>query len=287
MSNAAQNGAPTQTLWLTSAGASKSRPLSLTFGQASQARAGQISEHLVRHLRRQAQTLSSALRSAAQSAPANPSESHDTSLSPPEHVLSSTTLLSSWLASTNVTWSEEELRSLSLRQETGPAPAAGPAFALFTLGGHRWGVPLPCLREVLPALPPVTPLPFSPPWLHGVINVRSDPVGLVNLSELVLDPISASSVLSRFGEKPILIAESEGIPLALLVEQVNETIFPEESELQPPNAAETRWLPALAAAHLQAVWKHPQTKETILLLDLPHLLATLLAQGKGPEASGG
>jgi chemotaxis signal transduction protein len=202
-------------------------------------------------------------------------------------VLSSTTLLSSWLASTNATWSEEELRSLSLRQETGPAPVAGPAFALFTLGNHRWGVPLHCLREVVPALPPVTPLPFSPPWLHGVINVRSDPVGLVNLSELVLDPISASSVLSRFGAKPVLIAESNGIPLALLVEQVNETIFPEESELQPPNAAQTRWLPSLAAAHLQAVWTHPHTRETILLLDLPRLLATLLEQGKVPEASGG
>lgn len=266
MSNTAPNEAA-QPSWLTRAGATRSRPLSLALGSASEVIAGQVSEHLARHLRRQA--------------------SKDTPLSPPEHVLSSTTLLSAWLASTNAAWSEEDLRRLSLHHETAPAPAIRPAFALFTLGGHRWGVPLECLREVLPALPPLTPLPFSPPWLRGLINVRSDPVGLVNLSELVLDPISASAVLHRFGEKPVLIAESNGIPLALLVEEVNETVFPEENQLEPPNAAETRWMPALAAAHLQATWRHPQTQETILLLDLPRLLAALLEEGKRPEVSGG
>jgi chemotaxis signal transduction protein len=290
MSNVSQNGVPTQTLWLTSAGASKSRPLFLASGHPSEAIAGQISEHLVRHLQRQASKFSSVSPTrppAAAPAAAEQPPGNETPLSPPEHVLSSTTLLSSWLASTNATWSEEDLRRLSLHQETGPAPATGPAFALFTLGGHRWGVPLQCLREVLPALPPLTPLPFSPPWLHGIINVRSDPVGLVNLSELVLDPISASTVLLRVGEKPVLIAESNGIPFALLVEEVNETIFPEESQLQPPNSAETRWLPALAIAHLKAIWIRPSTQETILLLDLPRLLATLLQQDKVPEVAGG
>jgi chemotaxis signal transduction protein len=272
MSSASQNGAPAH--WFTSASASTSRPLSLASGLPSEAIAGQVSEHLVLHLRRAA----SLARPASQ----------DTPLSPPEHVLSSPTLLSSWLASTNATWSEEELRRLSLQQETEPAPATGPAFALFTLGGHRWGVPLHCLREVLPTLPPLTPLPFSPPWLRGLINVRSDPVGLVNLSELLLDPISASSALPRFGEKPVLIAENNGIPLALPVEEVNATIFPEESQLQPPNAAETRWMPTLAAAHLQAIWRDPHTQETILLLDLPRLLAALVEEGNAPpEVPGG
>jgi chemotaxis signal transduction protein len=208
-------------------------------------------------------------------------------LRPPEHVLSSTTLLSAWLASTHTTWSEDELRRLLADQEQPAAATTGPAFALFMLGGHRWGVPLECLREVLPTLPPLTPLPFSPLWLLGVINVRSEPVGVVNVSELLLDPISASNTLRRSGARPVLIAESDGIPLALLVEEVNETLFPEESQLQPPNAAETRWLPALAAAHLQAVWTSPETQEPIFLLDLHRLLAMLLQEGTSREVADG
>jgi chemotaxis signal transduction protein len=262
------------TAGLPTSGPLSALPQSGAPGVQAVTKAGQISEHLVYHLRRRAPS-----GAAQASAPAP--------VKPPDHIYSSTTLLSAWLADTHATWSEDDLRGLVLQPEAPPPASSGTAFAIFSLGGHRWGVPLACLREVLPTLPPLTPLPFSPLWLSGLINVRSEPVGVINLSELLLDPITATNTQSRSNARPVLIAESNGTPLGLLVEEVGKTVFPEESQLQHLSAAETRWLPPLALAHLHATWTDPHTKELFLLLDLPRLLAVLLQQASSGEAARG
>jgi len=52
---------------------------------------------------------------------------------------------------------------------------------VFELGDSLLAVPLSAVLEVL-SLPQVTPLPQSPDWLHGVVNLRGEIVPAVDLT---------------------------------------------------------------------------------------------------------
>ncbi len=176
--------------------------------------------------------------------------------------------------------SEEERRSVEeLYEQKMASPPSGTPFLTFRLSDLRWGVPVTHLREVLPTVSAITPLPFSPFWLHGLISLRGEPIGLVNLGELLLDPITAASVRHRTtAGAPVVITESEGASLALLVEELGEVIFIEAQQFETLPAAEIRSLPSFAVAHLQAAWAPAKGAPPVLLLDLPRLTRHLLQQ---------
>ncbi len=184
--------------------------------------------------------------------------------------------------------SEADRHALEMlvEQKLVPSPKGTP-FLTFTLGNLQWGISLHYLREALPHAPPATPLPFSPLWLHGLINLRGEPVGLVNLSELLVDPVSAANAVRLLGSGlPVVVAESEGVSLALLVHELGEVVFLEESQLCKLQAAEIRSLPAFAVEHLQAAWIPSEEAPPVLLLDLPRLMVSLLERLTAKEATG-
>jgi chemotaxis signal transduction protein len=180
----------------------------------------------------------------------------------------------------NLLLNEEEQRAVAMLYEQKMAePPTGTPFLTFKLNNLRWGVPVSHLREVLPSVTAITPLPFSPLWLYGLINLRGEPVGLVNLSELLLDPITAANVRRRTAAgAPVVIAEQDGILLALLVEELGEVAFLQTGHLKKLPAVEMRALPAFAAAHISAAWSPTEADQPVLLLDLPSLMASLLQQ---------
>ncbi len=224
--------------------------------------AGQVSEHLARHT-----------RSAAKGANAALEESPAPSLS------------SFWPPDGDTLLSEEERRAIEMLVEQKMAePPRGTPFLIFKLNTFRWGVPVSHLREVLPNVSSITPLPFSPLWLYGLINLRGEPVGLVNLGELLFDPITAANVGRRTAAgAPVIVAENEEASLGLLVEELGEVVFLEEQQFEKLPAVETRGLPAFAVSHLQAAWSPSEGDQPVLLLDLPRLLASLLQQLSSKE----
>jgi len=183
--------------------------------------------------------------------------------------------------------SEEERRAVTeLYEQKMASPPSGTPFLTFKLSDLRWGVPVAHLREVLPTISAITPLPFSPLWLYGLISLRGEPIGLVNLSELLLDPITAASVRHRTtAGAPVVIAENEGASLALLVEELGEVVFIEDYQFETLPAAEIRSLPAFAVTYLQAAWTPSREAQPVLLLDLPRLTASLLQQLTSGEAT--
>ena len=191
-----------------------------------------------------------------------------------------------WPSEVNLFLNEEEQRAVEVLFEQKMAePPSGTPFLTFKLNNWRWGVPVAQLREVLPKVSTITPLPFSPVWLFGLINLRGEPVGLVNLSDLLLDPITASNAgLRTAASAPVIIAEQEGTPLALLVEELGEVFFIEDDQLEKLPAVEVRALPSFALSHLQAAWSPPEAGRSILLLNLPRLMTDLLQQMTSEEA---
>jgi twitching motility protein PilI len=241
-------------------------PESALSSQKRRGIAGQISEHLAYHANHRSSASGSRLEETSPPAPAGAPTS----------------------AQVQRSLSASAPDALTSPDDEEPAtPSEGTAYLTFTLGSMHWGLPLAYLREVLPDAPTITPLPFSPLWLQGLINLRGDPVGLVNLSNLLLDPVLAASVAARIvNGAPVMVAESDGVSLALQVQELGEVVSLPESAFQHLPAAETRALPAFALSHLQAVWNPTPADPPVLLLDLPRLIASLLERLNAAEAPG-
>lgn len=185
------------------------------------------------------------------------------------------------------TLSEEKQQVSDTMDDQQPAPATeGTPYLTFRLGKLRWAIPVVYLREALPDVPAITPLPFSPLWLHGLINLRGEAVGLINLSELLLDPVIAASAARTDGVMPAVVAEYEGVSLALQVQELGEVLFLEESQFRHLSGAQTRSLPTFAVTHLQAAWFSTQSQSPLLLLNLPRLMTSLLEHMTAKEALG-
>jgi chemotaxis signal transduction protein len=237
--------------------------------------AGQVSEHLAWYARR-------AHISPATTAPhASTSNEHQPSNGALESARAWSPLLPLLPVGAETSLSEEEWRAMQMlyEQKMAPPPKGAP-FLTFMLNKLHWGVPASYLREVLPNTPAITPLPFSPRWLYGIINLRGEPVGLVHLAELLLDPVTATTVAHRTARSgPVVIAENEDALLGLLVEELGEVVFIEDHLLgEPPADAGIRALPSFAMHFLQAVYELPEHSRTLLLLDLPRLMTTLLQE---------
>lgn len=188
-------------------------------------------------------------------------------------------------AETIVSKQEPQAADTRENQQIAPQPEGTP-YLTFMLGNLRWGIPVVYLREAMPDVPAITSLPFSPLWLHGLINLRGEAVGLINLRELLLDPVIAASAARTDAAMPIVVAEHEGISLALQVQELGEVLFLEERQFRHLSTVQTRSLPAFAVSHLQAAWFSAQGQSPLLLLDLPRLMTSLLEQMTAKEALG-
>jgi chemotaxis signal transduction protein len=191
------------------------------------------------------------------------------------------------LPTAQTTLSEEKQQASDTPDDQQPASQPeGTPYLTFRLGKLRWAIPVVYLREALPDVPAITPLPFSPLWLHGLINLRGEAVGLINLSELLLDPVIAASAARTDGIMPAVVAEYEGVSLALQVQELGEVLFLEESLFRHLSGAQTRSLPTFAVTHLQAAWFSAQSQSPLLLLDLPRMMTSLLEYMTAKEALG-
>ena len=85
---------------------------------------------------------------------------------------------------------------------------------LFGAGGHRFGVPVGSIREVIQARP-YTPLPGSGAHVAGLINLRGRIVTVVDLGALLRLPPSAA-----VPDHSIVIVEHRGKLVGMAVEEV-------------------------------------------------------------------
>lgn len=74
---------------------------------------------------------------------------------------------------------------------TQPTPTDGAQYLLFSCAGVECAVPLHALREALPTLPRVVPLPYSPEWMLGMFPLRAEMLGLVDPAPMLVGTSSA------------------------------------------------------------------------------------------------
>ena len=130
------------------------------------------------------------------------------------------------------------------------------------MAGDSYGLETVQVREVLTARE-ITPLPCTPPWVSGILNVRGRILTVVDLRPvfgLANDGASATSVLIVRGDAP----DGSG-DVALAVDEVVGVRVLAESAIEPPHA--------LGGAENSARYVRGVTAEGLALLDAAQILA--------------
>lgn len=98
----------------------------------------------------------------------------------------------------------------------------------FRIGRETFGVPIALVHEIV-RVPEITAVPDSPDYVEGVINLRGKIISVIDLRK-------------RFGEKEIvsskknriLVTETDGKLVGLVVDAASEVLKIPESEIEPP-----------------------------------------------------
>lgn len=135
---------------------------------------------------------------------------------------------------------EERARRLARDEVAGRGRDEAASMLLLSLGKMRFGVPLEAVREVVP-VETVTPVPFSPPCLAGLLNLRGAVVPAVDLNAF----LGLSGGL--FDRTAGLVCGEDGDLVVLLVGAVLDLVSHPGAEALPPPAG----LPSSALAFLE------------------------------------
>ena len=100
------------------------------------------------------------------------------------------------------------------RSDKAHVEIAGMDCLVFTLAGERYAVPTDDVDDVQP-LRDLTPLPLTPPFLRGIVNVRGQLIGVIDLKRFFDLPEAGITDLHR-----VILLRSDEVKLGLLADTI-------------------------------------------------------------------
>ncbi|MBE3086570.1 MAG: purine-binding chemotaxis protein CheW [Bacteroidetes bacterium] len=97
---------------------------------------------------------------------------------------------------------------------------------VFNLGGEEFGVDIAQIREII-RTGPITPIPYSPDFIDGLINVRGEISVVIDLKKRFLLRIK-----KEIEEKHIIMTEQDKNLIGLKVDEVTEVLRIHEEEIK-------------------------------------------------------
>lgn len=136
----------------------------------------------------------------------------------------------------------------------------GTRYLRFSLGDEEYALELLKVREVI-ALPEVTPIPQTPAYFLGIINLRGQVITVLDLrAKLGIKPLKQS-------EEAVIICDLGTISLGVLVDSINSVVEPSSEEIsEKPDIKNQR-----SMEYITGVYKHAQG--LVLLLDITKLFS--------------
>ena len=131
---------------------------------------------------------------------------------------------------------------------------------VFRIGDEEFGIPIGAVQEII-KVGTITPIPDSPDFIKGLINVRGEIVAIID--------VRARFFLTELEETPrhIVIAKSNENFFGLLVDEVIEVLRIEESDIKLPPKLMTK----LNEEYVQGVITHDG--RLIMLLDVEQVFS--------------
>jgi purine-binding chemotaxis protein CheW len=148
-------------------------------------------------------------------------------------------------------------------------------YCVFSRGNRELALPIAAAREMLGGQT-ITPVPQAPPQLVGVLNLRGDLLPLVRIDGWLGLPPRPTSVTDQ-----IVVVESAGVFLGILVDRVHEVRRVELQEVKPYAATSE------ADAIFRGTWDTPHGRITLLDADRLMEVAVEVVSGGFRQASVG
>jgi purine-binding chemotaxis protein CheW len=143
-----------------------------------------------------------------------------------------------------------------------PVSPVGPSDTLtivaFRLAHEHYGIETAAVREVLP-LQALTPLPGTPPFVLGIINVRGEILSVLDLKKFFDLPERGLTDLNT-----VIVLQSEKMTFGILADAIFDVRTVSRQTLQPP-------LPTLTG--IRAEYLKGITPERMVILDAERLLS--------------
>ncbi|GIX47030.1 MAG: chemotaxis protein CheW [Candidatus Tectimicrobiota bacterium] len=150
--------------------------------------------------------------------------------------------------------------------------SAGGKFLTFFLGQEEYGLEILKVQEIIGMLD-ITPVPRTPPFVRGVINLRGKVIPIIDLRR------KFGMAAAQGEETCIVVVKAHGVETGLVVDRVSEVLDIAEEDVEaPPDfgaGVDTSFLLGIAKSD----------KRVQLLLDIDKVLATHEALTLSPSAS--
>ena len=128
----------------------------------------------------------------------------------------------------------------------------------FLLAHERYGIETTHIREVYP-LKELTPLPCTPPFILGIINVRGQILPVIDIKKFFDLPEKGLTNLNK-----VIIVRKEDMELGILADEIHGIRNILRGKIQPP-------LPTLTGIH--AEYLKGITEERLVVLDVMKILS--------------
>jgi len=181
---------------------------------------------------------------------------------------------------TSLATQRQGLAQKSQDQETGVHAATIDAVnpetqqVCFMLAGGEYGVDISLVKEIIKPTMEPTPVPQSPPFVEGVIDLRGDIIPIIDLKKRFGIETSDDSVPTR-----ILVIQMADIIVGFLVDSVTEVIRTRRSNIQDAPGR----VVGVDTEFIWGVTKRSPESHLIMLLDIERILKLQEREAVRPE----
>lgn len=97
-------------------------------------------------------------------------------------------------------------------------------YLCFSLGTEEYAIPLLKIKEVI-GVPEITPVPFTPSYFKGIINIRGQVISIIDLREkLGIKPKNTAEVA-------VIICDLSPLCLGIIVDSINCVFLPDGNDV--------------------------------------------------------
>jgi purine-binding chemotaxis protein CheW len=151
-----------------------------------------------------------------------------------------------------------------MRQNTskgGQTQEAGGKFLTFFLEDEEYGIEILKVQEII-GMMSVTPVPRTPPFVRGVINLRGKVIPIIDLRLKFAMP-----AVTQTEETCIIVVRAQGVAMGIVVDKVSEVLDIATEDIDLPSfgsAVNTDYILGIGKA----------ANQVKLLLDIDKVLST-------------
>ncbi|MEO5969687.1 MAG: chemotaxis protein CheW [Bdellovibrionia bacterium] len=133
-------------------------------------------------------------------------------------------------------------------------------YLCFSVGTEEYAVSISKVREVI-ALPEVTPMPHTPSYFLGIMNLRGQVISVVDLRrKLNIKPLNGPEI-------SVIICDLESLCVGFVVDSINSVLAPLPEEISEKSELSTGG----SVAYISGIYK--KDKRIALILDIEGMLS--------------